>query len=71
MIAGIGGDTLRKNPIRRRGAVYPGITDARFGYAMFEHHGAGWDITVHDIDGSVHRHCRLEHRTLSCTAALS
>lgn len=67
----MGGDTLSEEPDQAPRRGLPGITDARFGYAMFEHHGAGWDITVHDIDGSVHRHCRLEHRTLSCTAALS
>ena len=71
VIVGVGGDNLAALaeivPLQLLG----GVTDRRFGYAIFVRSGAGWDITVHDTDTAVHRRCRLEARAITCGAALT
>jgi hypothetical protein len=66
LIVGTGGDTLAGNAEAQTLALLGGVTEVRFGYAIFDRAGAGWDIGVHDPDGSLRRRCRLERRTVRC-----
>lgn len=69
LIVGTGGDNLEDAAAAEvLAATLPAIVDRKFGYAMFEKSGSGWNVIVKNDDGSVRRHCRLEHRKVSCTA---
>jgi hypothetical protein len=70
-IVGVGGDNLAAASELTPLLLLGGVTDRRFGYALFVRTGNGWDVTVHDTDTAVHRRCRLEARTLSCGPALT
>ncbi len=71
VLVGMGGDNLAPDAEVNTLAVFNGIVDRRFGYAIFHRHGLGWDIIVHDVDTTVHRHCRLEARAVHCGPALT
>jgi hypothetical protein len=67
LIVGTGGDTLAAQSEQRFLAGLGGVTDARFGYAIFERAGNGWDVSVYAPDTTVRHRCRLAARTVSCT----
>ena len=71
VLVGMGGDNLAADAETVPLAVFGGLTDRRFGYALFERRGNGWDIVVHDADTAVHRRCRLAARTVTCGPALT
>ena len=71
VLVGMGGDNLAPDAEANTLAVFNGIVDRRFGYAIFHRHGLGWDIIVHDVDTTVHRRCRLEARAVHCGLALT
>jgi hypothetical protein len=70
-IVGMGGDNLAALDELTPLALFNGVTDRRFGYAIFQRRGNGWDITVHDTNTAIHRRCRLEARAISCGAPLT
>jgi hypothetical protein len=66
LITGMGGDNLASDTEVRLLDTLGGVTDRRFGYAIFTHRGDGWDVVVHDTTSAVHRRCRLEARAVRC-----
>jgi hypothetical protein len=71
ILVGIGGDTLAPDVETNTLAIFGGITDRRFGYAIFSRKRKGWDIIVHDTNTAIHRRCRLQGRTVTCGPALT
>jgi hypothetical protein len=66
LIVGTGGDRLASaNEIQFLGG-FGGVTDASFGFAIFERGGEGWDVTVYGTDGAVRHRCRLAARQVRC-----
>jgi hypothetical protein len=70
-VVGMGGDNLAAAKELEQFAPFGGVTDPRFGYAIFQRRGDGWDIIVHDISTAVHRRCRLQARAITCGPALT
>lgn len=66
VIVGTGGDTLSSLQAAPVAREFHGLTDARFGYTIFERAADGWTIDERDPDGSEHRRCTLAHRTVRC-----
>jgi hypothetical protein len=68
MIVGTGGDNLEAGPaIKLLHDALNAMVDARFGFAVLDRTGNGWDVNVHALDGSITHRCRLEARKLSCS----
>lgn len=67
LIVGTGGDTLANSAEATFLGLFGGVTEARFGYAILDRAGTGWNVGVHDPDGTLRRRCRLEHRKVSCS----
>ena len=66
LIVGTGGDTLAS--AKEVASLSPfGVTDAHFGYALFERRAGGWDVSVYGAEGDVRHRCRLEARSVRCT----
>lgn len=68
LIVGTGGDTLAGSADARFLAPFGGVTDAHFGYALFEREGDGWNVTVYDPNAIVRHRCRLAARSVSCAS---
>jgi hypothetical protein len=71
VLVGMGGDNLAADTELKQLEPLNGLTDRRFGYALFRRNGDGWDITVYDTNRAVHRRCRLANRSISCGPALT
>jgi hypothetical protein len=68
LIVGTGGDNLEDaSAVDALHAALGATTDRRFGFAVFERSGNGWNVNVHALDGTISHRCRLENRTLRCS----
>jgi hypothetical protein len=68
MIVGTGGDNLEDGKaVNALRTALDALVDVRFGFAVFERAGQGWDVNVHALDGTISHRCRLENRTVRCS----
>jgi hypothetical protein len=42
------------------------VSEKGYMFLMMERAGAGWNATLHDVEGNVVRHCRLEGKNFTC-----
>jgi hypothetical protein len=68
LIVGTGGDNLEdgtaEDTLRD---TLDAIVDRRFGFAVLERSGNGWNVAVHALDGSISHRCRLQNREVRCS----
>jgi hypothetical protein len=77
LIVGTGGDVLEKGDLPPPvigspvvgGLPAKAFSMGRFGYFLFDRHGAEWVGGFHDLSDAVIARCRLRARSLSCIAA--
>jgi hypothetical protein len=67
LIVGTGGDRLASTKELAYLAPF-GLTDAHFGYAIFDRAAEGWGVTVYDPQGGIRHRCRLAARAVSCSS---
>ena len=68
MIVGTGGDNLEAGPaVALLHDALGALTDVRFGFAVLDRAGGGWDVNVHALDGTISHRCRLAARKLACS----
>ena len=78
LVVGTGGDLMDPNdlpppvtgPIALDGLTAQAFTMGRFGYFVFDRHGADWMGTFRDLNDAVAATCRLHARSLTCKAPL-
>jgi hypothetical protein len=78
LVVGTGGDLMDPNdlpppasgPVALDGLTAQAFTMGRFGYFVFDRHGADWIGTFRGLNDAVEATCRLHARSLTCKAPL-